>query len=451
MKKARFLIIVLILTAISAIISGCFAPGNTVNPPYPKSSIGKVEEPTNHSPSIEPRNTTMAAADLLSNITAAAAQGKTADTSFTESMADFSLKLFKESVADTENSLISPLSVMLALAMTANGAGGDTLAQMEAVLGGGIPLGDLNEYLYSYTKGLPSEESAKLRIANSIWFRDNENRLHVEPAFLQRVADYYSASAYSAAFDNQSVKDINNWVKANTDGMIDKIINEIKEEDMLFLINAITFDAEWKNVYRSTSVKQDYFTDINGEKTTTDFMRSSEHQYINEDMAQGFIKPYVGGYSFVAILPNEDISIKSYIETLTGASFLDMIERAREDRTEVDAVMPKFEYEYETQMNDALASLGMRDAFDDKIADFSAIGSSPEGNLSISEVLHKTFIKVYERGTRAGATTAVVISTPTASKPVEVVTIKLDRPFIYAIIDDATNLPIFIGTLLTIK
>ncbi|MCL2152594.1 MAG: serpin family protein [Oscillospiraceae bacterium] len=449
MKKARFLIIVLILTAISAIISGCFAPGNTVNPPYPKSSIGKVEEPTNHSPSIEPRNTTMAAADLLSNITAAAAQGKTADTSFTESMADFSLKLFKESVADTENSLISPLSVMLALAMTANGAGGDTLAQMEAVLGGGIPLGDLNEYLYSYTKGLPSEESAKLQIANSIWFRDNENRLIVEPTFLQRNADYYSASAYSAAFDGQTVDDINNWVEAKTDGMIDKIIDEIEEQHMLFLINAITFDAEWENMYWSTSVKQDYFTDINGEKTKTNFMYSSEHRYINEDMVQGFIKPYVGGYSFVALLPNEDISIKSYIETLTGSGFLNMIERSKEDSTEVDAVMPKFEYEYMTQMNDALATLGMRDAFNGDIADFSAIGTSPEGNLFVSEVLHKTFISVTERGTRAGAATSVAIDAQSA--PMEVVSIRLDRPFIYAIIDDATNLPIFIGTLLTVK
>ena len=110
--------------------------------------------------------------------------------------------------------------------MTANGAECRNLAEMEAVLGGDIPLAELNEYLYSYVESLPSTKKVKLSIANSIWFRDDENRLQVEPDFLQTNADYYRAAAYKAAFDQQTLKDINSWVKDNTDGMIDKILSK---------------------------------------------------------------------------------------------------------------------------------------------------------------------------------------------------------------------------------
>ena len=139
-------------------------------------------------------------------------QGKDADERFIASTASFSIDLFKRSVGE-ENSLISPLSVLLAMAMTANGANKNTLKQMEEVLGGDISIDELNEYLYAYVKSLPNKETSKLVISNSIWFRDDESRFAVNKAFLQKNADYYKANAYKSPFDEQTLKDINSWVK----------------------------------------------------------------------------------------------------------------------------------------------------------------------------------------------------------------------------------------------
>ena len=111
------------------------------------------------------------AANLMEGIAAKPVSGKAADDAFKSSTADFAIRLFQQTRDGNKNSLISPLSVMLALSMTANGAKGVTLAQMEDLLGGDIPMETLNEYLYSYIKALPSEKTAKLNSANSIWLR----------------------------------------------------------------------------------------------------------------------------------------------------------------------------------------------------------------------------------------------------------------------------------------
>ena len=139
--------------------------------------------------------------------------------------------------------------------MTANGAANETLSQMEEVLGKDIPLEELNEYLYYYVNNLPSEEKSKLNIANSIWFRDDEDRLTVEKDFLQKNADYYNAAIYKSPFDDQTLQDINYWVKTNTDGMIDKILEKIDDDSIMYLINAIVFDAEWK-IYNKSDIHE---------------------------------------------------------------------------------------------------------------------------------------------------------------------------------------------------
>ncbi len=182
------------------------------------------------------------AANLMDGVTAKTVSGKAADDAFKNSSADFAIRLFQKTRDDSKNSLISPLSVMLALSMTANGAKGETLAQTESLLGGDIPMETLNEYLYSYINALPSEKTAKLNVANSIWFRDNG--FTAENTFLQKNADYYGAAVYKSAFDVKTLRDINNWVKKNTDGMIEKIIDDLDPDAVMYLINTVLFDAE---------------------------------------------------------------------------------------------------------------------------------------------------------------------------------------------------------------
>lgn len=359
---------------------------------------------------------------------------------------DFAVRLFRQSVEDGENMLISPLSIINALAMTANGAGGKTLSQMEELFR--LSVSELNEYLYAYTKALPAGGKYKLSIANSIWLKDDES-FTVEPDFLQANADWYDAGAYKVPFNNATLRDINNWVEENTDGMIKDILDRISEEAVMYLVNALAFDAEWRNIYYEHQVREGVFTKEDGMQQQAELMYSMEEQYLEDANAVGFIKYYADKkYAFVALLPDEDISVKNYIDSLTGEKLASML--ANPTDIQVNAAIPKFENENSIEMNDVLKAMGMTDAFDYNVSDFSGIGTSIAGNLYISRVLHKTFIAVDEKGTKAGAATVEEMKDMSA-EPKEIKTVYLDRPFVYMLIDCEANLPVFIGTLMDIS
>jgi serpin B len=364
-------------------------------------------------------------------------------------LTDFAVRLFQQSAEEGENILISPLSVISALAMTANGAEENTLSQMEEVFG--LPVSELNEYLYAYTKAVPVGDKYKLRLANSIWFKDDEG-FTVEPDFLQTNADWYGAGLYKAPFNNQTLSDINNWVDENTDGMIKDILDHIPEEAVMYLVNAIAFDAKWSNIYYDYQVQEGEFTKEDGTRQQVELMYSTEHQYLIDEEAVGFVKYYADKkYAFAALLPNEGISVTDYVKSLTGEKLASIL--ADPLNVKVDASIPKFETEYKIEMNNILKVMGITDAFDGTVSDFSGIGHSTRGKIYISRVLHKTFIVVDEKGTKAGAATVVEMKTNEEAMmdPEEIKTVHLDRPFVYMLIDCEANIPVFIGTVMDIN
>jgi serpin B len=372
---------------------------------------------------------------------------------FIPAAADFTVDVFQRSFAESgdENVMVSPLSVLLALAMTANGADGVTLQEMEAVLGRGITLDELNKLLSQYADNLPSEEGSKLNIANSIWFRDDEGMFVVNEDFLRINEEYYHSEIFKALFDQSTVNEINNWVSRNTDEMITQVITEIPPLAIMYLINAIVFDSEWEDAYGENDVRKRGFNAINGEVQTTDFMWSDEEMFIAADNATGFVKPYAGGhYSFAALLPNRDVNITDFIADMTGENLMNTLNHAYRPSYGVRAALPKFTFEYEVTMNGMLAAMGMPSAFVERGADFTRIGTpAPGENIFMNRVLHKTFIEVDEVGTRAAAVTVVEMNTTDSVGPMPEYVI-LDRPFVFAIVDNATNLPIFIGALMEI-
>ena len=363
--------------------------------------------------------------------------------------ADFGVRLFKTSMEEGKNTLISPLSVLYALAMTTNGADGETLAQMEQVLG--MDVDNLNSYMLAYLDLLPESKDYKMSLANSIWFKDDPN-FAVEQSFLQTNADYYGAGAYKAAFDEGTRNDINNWVKEHTDGMIPEIIDEIPDEAIMYLVNALAFDAKWADEYEEHQIREGRFTMEDGIRQDVDMMHSEEHTYLEDDMATGFIKYYKDRkYAFVAMLPNEGVSVSQYVDSLTGEHLRELLNNPLD--VTVFASIPKFETEYDIEMSEVLQEMGMTDAFDWRVADFSRLGTyNVDGmNICISRVLHKTFISVSEQGTRAGAATAVEMVAEGAMEIVEFKEVVLDRPFVYMLIDCETNLPFFIGTMMNVN
>ena len=360
---------------------------------------------------------------------------------------DFAIRLFKASNENGKNTLISPLSVLCALAMTANGAEEETLAQMEEVLG--MTTDELNMYLYSYMKNLPQGDKYKLSLANSIWFTEDE-RFTVNQDFQQTNADYYGADIYKAPFDKQTLKDINNWVKQNTDGMIPEILDQIPPEAIMYLVNALAFEAEWSEIYEKHQIKDGEFTKENGTKQDVKFMYGSEGTYFEDEKATGFMKRYKGGkYAFVAMLPNEGVSVSEYIASLDGESLNALL--ANPQYGTVHTSIPKFETEYKVEMSEILQDMGMTEAFDMYNADFEGLGTSTDGNIYISRVLHKTFISVGEKGTKAGAATIVEMNDSAAAEPTEPKEVYLDRPFVYMLVDCENNIPFFIGTMMDVN
>ncbi len=392
----------------------------------------------------------MQAVNLMEGIEATVVDDVDVDNKFVVSQMKFSLDMLKQTVSGDDNVLISPLSIMAALAMTANGAVGDTLRGMEAVIADNLGLEALNKYLSVYMNGLPSDEKYSLKLANSIWFRDDEERLRVEQDFLQINADYYGADVYKAAFNEQTLDDINNWVEENTDGMIKDILDKIDDDAIMYLVNALAFEAEWRYKYMAHDVSDGTFTTADGSRQKASMMNSMEYSYLEDDMATGFIKSYQGGYRFVALLPNEGVSIEEYVESLDEEAFVSLINNAK--GTQVQTSIPKFSYEYDIELSEVLKNLGMEIAFDLGKADFSKMATSSRGNIGIGRVLHKTFIELNETGTKAGAATIVeMIDEAAMFIPYDVKTVILDRPFVYMIIEGEMGLPIFMGTVMNIE
>ncbi|MDP4088217.1 MAG: serpin family protein [Bacillota bacterium] len=385
------------------------------------------------------------ASNLMEGITPQKVEKVQLKDDFFRSTADFSIDLFKNSYTKGKNSLISPTSVYLALGMAANGADGNTLKEFEKLLGRyDVNINDLNKYYYSLSKDLTGTNHGRLDIANSIWYR-NDDSTNVNNAFLQANADYYNAAAYKVDFKSpNTVKDINNWVKNNTGGMIDKIVDDIDAFHLMYLINAVYFEDEWEKPFEKAN---DYYNDQkfilkDGSKASAEFLYSKDEKYIADGDAVGFIKPYMSGkYSFVALLPDLGVSIDSYISSLSGESFVKLL--GTESKDQVHIVFPKFNAEDETELIGSLMKMGLKDCFDSKNANFNKMGSSKMGNFYISGVLHKTCIKLDENGTKAAAVTSLTLGG--GAKPEIII---FDRPFVYAIIDNETKLPLFIGTMM---
>lgn len=385
--------------------------------------------------------------DLMKDVKASDVQ---TDTALTEeallSSTDFAVRLLKESMTDKENLLLSPLSLELALAMTANGANKDTLTQMEDVLG--LPVDRLNPYLHAYVNQLADEEHAALLLANSIWLKEDK-KLTVTPDFLQTNADYFQAGIYKAPFDSSTVDAINDWTSKHTKEMIPTLLDKIPDEAVMYLVNAFTFEADWEAPYTEDQIDNGIFTKEDGTTEEVEYLHSSEYEYLKDGQASGFLKYYANGdYAFAALLPDEGISMEDYIASLTGEQLRNLLTNS--ELTTVEASIPKFETDFDQNMSETFQHMGMTDAFDYKRADFAKLGHYEGRNICIERVLHKTHISVTEQGTKAGAASAAEMTAKMSMiPPEEIKTIRLDRPFLYMIIDYHTSTPVFLGVLHT--
>lgn len=353
-----------------------------------------------------------------------------------ESYTDFGLDLLKHNY-EGENQLVSPLSVLTALTMAANGADGITLDEFEDLFG--MEIEDMNAYLYTLKESI-SNERCDLNYANAIWV-NKDNKIELDEDFLQAMADYFESNLYSESFDDECVEHINDFVDENTNGMIPKIIEDFEPDAEVVLVNALSFEAKWYEPFEEWDTGEGTFTNADESMALIEYLHGSAEYYISSDDCTGFAKELAGkNYEFVALLPNYDVDFEDFLEDLTGEDFVEMYED--KEFSSVSIAVPKFSYDYEVTLNDSLADMGIPSAFSPKNADFTAM-TDDERELYISRVLHKTYIDVNESGVSAASATAVEEVDKCIGEADELV--YLERSFVYAIVDTETGTPIFMG------
>ena len=374
------------------------------------------------------------------------------DEDFYASYRDYSAQLFKTSCAEDikagNNVMISPESVMMALGMTANGAKCDTLSQMETALGGkGIDA--VNNAMQYRMNRFNASEDVKFNVASSVWVRDDADRIKMSSDFCDKVKSVYDADSFLAPFDNTTLNDINSWVNDNTNKMIPAILDEIPDEAVAYLINAMAFEGEWAEGYEDYQIREDdKFTNSKGEEENAVMLYSEEGSYFSDDDTTGFIKYYKGfDYAFMAMLPAEGTDIADYAANLDGEKLGQLWRRAHGD---VNVCIPEFTFDYGKELSEDLKSMGMELPFAES-ADFSGMADTTSGSLYINRVIHKTHIELDRNGTRAAAATAVEMTDECAIEEKEPKEVYLNRPFVYAIIDTDSGTPIFMGAVNTLN
>lgn len=366
--------------------------------------------------------------------------------SLVESSNSFGLELLKAVHQEEEankNIIISPLSVSTALSMLLNGTKENTKSQIfDALQVSNQDLEANNQIYRDLIDFLPNVDPlVETSIANSIWY---EQSFQVLAEFLEVNQTYFDAEVQGLDFGNPTTKDIiNNWVANATNQKIESILEEINADHVMFLINAVYFNAPWKKTFKEELTSNWDFNLLNGTSTSVEMMYTLDIKfgYFQNEQVELINLPYgKENYHYTILLPKENFNVNQLVENFTMQQWNEWKAGLSKEHS-LELRMPKFELDYEIKLNDALKSLGMQDAFSESIADLSGINN--QGQLYVSEVKHKTYMRVDEAGTEAAAATSIGIG-PTSISP----SVLVDKPFLLIIHEQKTNAILFMGKIM---
>lgn len=335
------------------------------------------------------------------------------------------------------NVFVSPLSASMALGMTANGAAGTTYEAMHNALRlGDASREDVNEgykSLIALLRGL--DKSTDFRIANSIWY---EKTFPFNDTFLAESKSFFDAEVKALDFtDPSSLTTINSWVNTSTNEKIPTILDAIDPSEVMFLINAIYFKGTWQKQFDKSETAQASFFALDGSKADVPLMHQSVPLRVAHTATYTAIDLLYGNsaYAMTVVLPNQNVSVNTLAESLTGDNWKSLEQSFTEQQSEF--FFPRFQLTWKRLLNNDLRALGMGIAFD--AADFTPM--SPRGrDLIITKVIQKTFVDVNEEGTEAAAATSVGIGLTSAPAA-----IRVDRPFLFVIRERFSGTIMFMG------
>lgn len=369
------------------------------------------------------------------------------ERSLLEADRSISYKIFRETVAydsDAENMMISPLSITMALAMAMNGAETETLEEMRQALAlSEMELNEINEAFQSLIGYLSTADpKVTLTIANSLW---HDHGLGVKNRFSERLGNYYEAEIRGLDFRLPGAPaEINSWVNDRTEGLISEIVEDIPEEVVLYLINAIYFKGDWAAQFDAEMTRSADFHLESGKTKEVQMMQKEDRFAIyRSDEVQMIEIPYGDSlFSMTVMMPaSREMPIDRFIDQkMTNETVSEWRSSLVTGSRDVTLRLPKFELEYELEYSDILKAMGMEKAFNESKADFSGIADVSPQNLYISNVTHKTFIRVDEEGTEAAAVTDVGFGV--TSVPPQ---LTFNRPFVFIIHEKEGGANLFMG------
>ena len=358
---------------------------------------------------------------------------------------------------DNENLVCSPLSLQYALAMTANGASGQTRQEIIDFLGyGEEDIDALNEYSKTLLEQLPAVDlDVTLKVTDALLVND---KFPLLPSFKETVENNYYAAVDNLDFSDpeQVAARINEWASRNTDGFIDNILSasEISEDAVAYIMNALYFKAIWAGgeydpMFESNATKPDDFHLSDGSTIKVDMMRNMRwHQYAEMDGYKVLAIPYAGYKYYMYILLPDENDINGLIEKLKTTLWSDILSKMKSD-AEVYIRIPKFEIENKYNLNDALQALGVTRPFQSGMAEFDMMfqPKQPKYYYWIEKVIQKARIKVSEKGTEAGAVTIVEmdgVAEAPGDEPKKV-SFYADHPFVFVIGEKTSGTILFEG------
>ena len=367
------------------------------------------------------------------------------DSKLVDANTKFGFKLFQEILKQdgNKNVFVSPTSIAIALSMTYNGASGETQQAMAKALElQGMNLQDINQANQALKASLEkADPDVQLSIANSLWARQGTP---FKPEFMQINQQFYNAKVTELNFANSDATSIiNGWVKENTRGKIDQIINQIKPEDVLFLINAVYFKGNWTKPFdKSQTTERPFYLSNGTQKQHPMMSQSGKYRYYENEEFQAVNLPYgKGRMSLYVFLPKKNTNLDAFQQQLSLENWQQWTSQFHQQQGSIQ--LPRFKFEYNIQLNNALKALGMEEAFSAK-ANFSNMTSAA---VAINQVKHKTFVEVNEEGTEAAAATSVGVALTSAQMPQEPFQMVVERPFFCAIRDNQTGTILFMGSI----
>ncbi|MCO6476922.1 MAG: serpin family protein [Phaeodactylibacter sp.] len=359
---------------------------------------------------------------------------------------EFGFNLFRElhEEAPDKNVFISPLSVATALSMAVNGARGQTQADMRATLEqNGLSLEQANEGFRQLLTLLPAlDPEVQLLLANSIWYKQG---FPAKEDFLSTNQDYFDSEVAELDFaDPQARITINNWVKDNTNGLIESIVDQpIPPDVVMYLINAVYFKGAWRQQFDPELTATAEFQLNGGSATEVEMMNYGQGSlpYFETELFQAIDLAYAdSAFTMSVFLPKPGHTVDEVISQLNNANWQQWTESFVYQ--ELLFSFPKFKMKYEESLVKVLTDMGMGIAFTPGIADFTGIADAA---LNIDDVKHKAVIEVNEEGSEAAAVTSVVFEN-TALPQIPVMYV--NRPFVFAIRDAQANGILFIGKMM---